>query len=480
MTQVFVDKVNETYIRVSCEPSIAQELSDYFTFDVPHAKFTPAFKIKAWDGKIRLYNRMTQLLYAGLLPYVQKFCKEREYEAEIDQQLDISTLPDDIDDFLKSLDLPMEVRDYQLMAFKHALQYNRALFLSPTSSGKSFIIYLLIRFFNRKTLIIVPTTTLVHQMASDFADYGLSDADDYIHKIHEGQEKYTNKLITISTWQSIYKRKKDFYKDYEVVIGDEAHLFKADSLTAIMTKLDHIKYRFGFTGTLDESLTNKLVLEGLFGAVVKVTTTAELIENKYAADFKIKAIVLKHTAEDKKRMAGCTYQEEIQFLTGHQKRNKVIANLSLSLKGNTLVLYNLVEDHGKPLYELIKNKAPDREVYFIHGGIDGEIRNDIRRTVEESENAIIVASYGTFSTGINIRNLHNIVFASPSKSRVRNLQSIGRGLRKSDTKDKAVLYDIADDLVWKKRKNHTIKHFVIRVKLYNEEKFEYKIYNMEL
>ena len=480
MTQVFVDKVNETYIRVSCEPSIAQELSDYFTFDVPHAKFTPAFKIKAWDGKIRLYNRMTQLLYAGLLPYVQKFCKERDYEVEIDQQLDISTLPDDIDDFLKSLDLPMEVRDYQLMAFKHALQYNRALFLSPTSSGKSFIIYLLIRFFNRKTLIIVPTTTLVHQMASDFADYGLSDADDYIHKIHEGQEKYTEKLITISTWQSIYKRKKDFYKDYEVVIGDEAHLFKADSLTAIMTKLDHIKYRFGFTGTLDESLTNKLVLEGLFGAVVKVTTTAELIENKYAADFKIKAIVLKHTVEDKKRMAGCTYQEEIQFLTGHQKRNKVIANLSLSLKGNTLVLYNLVEDHGKPLYELIKNKAPDREVYFIHGGIDGEIRNDIRKTVEESENAIIVASYGTFSTGINIRNLHNIVFASPSKSRVRNLQSIGRGLRKSDTKDKAVLYDIADDLVWKKRKNHTIKHFVIRVKLYNEEKFEYKIYNMEL
>lgn len=479
MEEVVVEYVNETYIRVVCEPSTAYELSDYFTFDVPNAKFTPAFKIKAWDGKIRLYNRATQLLYAGLLPYVQKFCEDRGYA--LSHPVDaLSSSNINVDELFSDMDLTMEVRDYQKAAFTHALKYNRALFLSPTSSGKSLIIYTLIRYYNRKTLIIVPTTALVHQMASDFEEYGLPDADDYIHKIFTGQEKYTNKLITISTWQSIYKNKKPYYKDFEVVIGDEAHLFKADSLTAIMTKLDHVKYRFGFTGTLDESLTNKLVLEGLFGAVNRVISTAELIEEGYASELKIKALVLRHSDEDKKLMSKATYQQEIDFLVSNPKRNKVIVDLTLTLKGNTLLLFKLVESHGKILYEMIKKKAPDREVYFIHGGIDGKIRNEIREKIERSENAIIIASYGTFSTGINIKNLHNIVFGSPSKSRVRNLQSIGRGLRKSDTKDKAVLYDISDDLVWKKRKNHTIKHFVTRIKLYNEEKFDYKVYNMEL
>ena len=451
MEEVLVEYVNETYIRVVCEPSTAYELSEYFCFDVPHAKFTAAFKIKAWDGKIRLYNRATQLLYAGLLPYVQKFCSERGYDYSFPTGV-VTSPPTNIDELLSDMDLTLEVRDYQKDAFTHALKYNRALFLSPTSSGKSLIIYMLIRYYNRKTLIIVPTTALVHQRASDIEDYGLPDADDYIHKIHEGQEKYTNKLITISTWQSIYKNKKPYYKDFEVVIGDEAHLFKADSLTAIMSKLDHIKYRFGFTGTLDESLTNKLVLEGLFGAVNRVITTSELIEEGYAADFKIKAIVLKHSDVDKKMMAGATYQQEIAYLAGNEKRNKLLTNLTLGLKGNTLLLFNLVETHGKLLYQMFKDQAPDREIYFIHGGIDGKIRNDVRQKIEQSENAIIIASYGTFSTGINIKNLHNIVFGSPSKSRVRNLQSIGRGLRKSDTKDRAVLYDIADDLVWKKKK----------------------------
>lgn len=463
-----------------CEKSIAQELSDYFTFEVPHARFTPAFKIKAWDGLIRLYNRTTQLLYAGLLPYVQKFCKEREYEYEIDASLEPNNPPQNTEEFIKSLNIPLEVRDYQLMAFEHAIQYNRGLFLSPTSSGKSLIIYLLIKYFNKKTLVIVPTTTLVHQMASDFAEYGLSDADDYIHKMYEGQEKYTDKMITISTWQSIYKRKKEFYNDYEVVIGDEAHLFKADSLVSIMTKLDNVKYRVGFTGTLDDSLTNKLVLEGLFGAVVKVISTAEMIERKFASALKIKAIVMTHPKEDRKRLAGKAYQQEIDYLVSNTKRNKFITNLSLTLKGNSLVLFNLVEKHGEVLFNMMKEKAPDREIYFIHGDVDGKIRDDIRKKIEDSENAIIIASYGTFSTGINIKNLHNIVFASPSKSRVRNLQSIGRVLRISKTKDKAVLYDLADNLTWKKKKNHTIKHFVYRVQLYNEEKFEYKIYNMEL
>lgn len=480
MEEVLVEPFNETYVRVVCEPSTAYELSDYFTFDVPGAKFMPSFKNKVWDGKIRLYNTMTRLLYAGLVPYITKFCQEREYEFK-------SNLPDLGTDLkatalevIKELNLPMQPRDYQLDAYLHGVKHNRALFLSPTASGKSFIIYLLTRFYQTKTLIIVPTTSLIHQLASDFESYGLEDADDNIHKIFSGQEKKTNKWITITTWQSIYKNPKSFYSEYQVVIGDEAHLFKASSLTSIMTKLEHIKYRFGFTGTLDGTQTHKLVLEGLFGVVKQVTSTAELIEQKHLSQFKIKAIVLKYPDEIRKQMAKTTYQQEIDFLVKNDERNKIIRELTLSLKGNTLLLFNYVEKHGQVLHDMIKDKAPDREIYFIHGGVDGEIRNEIREKIEQSDSAIIVASYGTFSTGINIKNLHNIVFASPSKSRIRNLQSIGRGLRKSEKKDTAYLYDIADDLVWKTYKNHTIKHFVERIKIYSEEKFDYKVYNMEI
>lgn len=478
MEEVVVEHVNETYVRVVCEPSTAYELSDYFTFDVPGAKFMPSYKNKVWDGKIRLYNTMTRLLYAGLEPYVEKFCQIRGYKFVTYDHL--VGEQKDFNDFLTTLNLSFTPRDYQLDAFAYGVKNNRALFLSPTASGKSFIIYLLMRYFNRKTLIIVPTTSLVHQMASDFETYGLTDAGDYIHKIFSGQEKKTDKLITITTWQSIYKNPKSFYSDYEVVIGDEAHLFKANSLTAIMTKLDNVKYRFGFTGTLDGTLTNKLVLEGLFGVVKHVTTTAELIDQKHLSKFKIKAVILKYSDEIRKQMAKSTYQQEIDFLVGNTQRNKIIQNLVLSLEGNSLLLFNYVEKHGQVLYDMIKAKAPDRDIYFIHGGVDGEYRNEIREKIEQSKNAIIIASYGTFSTGINIRNLHNIIFASPSKSRVRNLQSIGRGLRKSEDKDTAYLYDIADDLVWKTWKNHTIKHFVERIKIYSEEKFDYKVYNMEI
>jgi superfamily II DNA or RNA helicase len=175
-----------------------------------------------------------------------------------------------------------------------------------------------------------------------------------------------------------------------------------------------------------------------------------------------------------------TYQQEIEYLVLNEARNNFISNLALSIPGNTLVLYQYVDKHGRILHEMINKKANGRKVFFVSGEVDGDAREDIRRIVEQEKDAIIVASFGTFSTGINIRNLHNIIFASPSKSRVRNLQSIGRGLRKSETKDSATLFDIADDLRHKKRENYTLKHFVERIKIYSEEKFTFKIYKIEL
>ena len=478
MDIVKIEKVDETYNRVTCDPGIAYELNEYFTFDVPGAKFMPAYKSKFWDGKIRLYNTMTGMLYGGLLKYVEEFCNKRNYE--LDYVTDFSAEEfslKEAKEFCKTLNLTIDPRDYQLDAFVYGVRNRRSLLLSPTASGKSFIIYLLTRYYNAKTLIIVPTTSLVSQLASDFADYGF-ESDVNVHRIFSGQNKQTTKPITISTWQSIYKIPKEYFELFDVVIGDEAHLFKAKSLTSIMTKLNNCKYRFGFTGTLDGTETHKLVLEGLFGAVKSVTTTSKLIEQKHLSNFLIKAIILKYPDNVRKATTTLDYKSEMDFLVGLPERNNFIKNLALSLEGNTLLLFQYVEKHGKILYDMLKDQGIP--VHFVHGGVDGEEREEIRKIVEQSPSSIIVASYGTFSTGVNIRNLHNIIFASPSKSKIRNLQSIGRGLRKSDSKETATLYDIADDLSWKTRKNFTILHFVERMKIYNEEKFEYKIYPVNL
>lgn len=478
-------KYNEVFLKVECESDVAQELSEYFTFFVPGYKFMPAYRNKMWDGKIRLFNPMTRLIYAGIIKHLELFCQERKYELEIDDAYAANEYSlHEAKQFIASLNLPVQPRDYQIDAFTYAVRNNRGLLVSPTASGKSLIIYLLTRYYNVKTLIVVPTTTLVHQLASDFESYGFTSdngrGDPGIHKIYSGKEKETESQITITTWQSIYKQSKEWFKNYEVIVGDEAHLFKAKSLTSIMTKMETVKYRFGFTGTLDGTETHRLVLEGLFGPVRNVITTSELIDQKHVSDLRIKAIVLKYNDDIRKLMKGAAYQDEMDFIVTHAPRNRFIKNLTLSLEGNILLLFQYVDKHGKVLYDMLKSSDESKPVYFVHGGVDGEERNKIRELVEQKKNSIIIASYGTFSTGINIPSIQTVIFASPSKSRIRNLQSIGRGLRKSEGKEMATLYDISDDLTWKTSKNHTIQHFVERIKIYNEEKFEYKIYTVEL
>jgi len=352
--------------------------------------------------------------------------------------------------------------------------------LSPTASGKSLIIYLVTRYLAGKTLIIVPTTSLVSQLYKDFSDYGF-DSDNNVHQIMAGADKHTNKDIVISTWQSIYKQSKSWFDQFDVVIGDEAHQFKAKSLTSIMTNLENCAYRYGFTGTLDGTQTHKLVLEGLFGAVEKVTTTKTLMDEGNLSEFRIKSLILKHTKENCKLVSKYKYQEEIDYLVSSVARNNFITNLSVSLEGNTLLLFQYVDKHGKVLYNTICDKVQEnRKVFYVSGETKADKREDIRSIVENETNSIIVASYGTFSTGINIKNLHNVIFASPSKSKVRTLQSIGRGLRLGDNKEYATLYDIADDLTHGKKQNYTLQHFVERMKIYNEEKFSYKIYQIQL
>jgi len=487
MTQkIQIQKINDVYIKITAEADIRRELSDYFSFEVPGYKFTPQYRNRVWDGKIRLYSYATGQMYVGLYPYLKDWCnKKNVFVKEINQILTYNTVSAaDINELIKSYDITITPRDYQVDAFKFALENERGLILSPTASGKSLISYMLIRHYlniiDNKILIIVPTTSLVEQLYKDFKEYGY-DVENNVSRKYHGYDIEEDKRIVISTWQSLYKLPKQFFESFGAIIGDEAHLFKAVSLTKIMTKLVDCKYRIGMTGTLDDSKTHKLVLQGLFGQVNKVVNTKTLIEKKQLSDLKIICLILKHTEEEAKKLYGCKYHEELEYLATSETRNKYIRNLALNLQGNTLCLFQLVEKHGRKLYELIEERSGDnREVFFVYGGVDAEQREEIRSITEKSDNAIIVASYGTFSTGVNIRNLHNLIFASPSKSRIRNLQSIGRGLRIGDNKNKATLYDISDDLTFKEKKNFTLSHFQQRINIYNEEGFNYDIHNVQL
>jgi len=493
METIRVRKLNHATLKVLCDRGVGAELREYFSFYVPGYKFMPAYRNRLWDGKIRLYNQITGEIYAGLFPQIIRFAESREYKIDVEES-DYGSPnegqevnPDFMMKFVDALKLPFKIRDYQFDALCTGIQRKNAILLSPTGSGKSLIIYTLMRWllaaFDKKQkdiLIIVPTTSLVEQMYNDFKDYGY-DVDRHCHRIYSGKDKNTFKRVIISTWQSIHRFQHDWFERFGAVFGDECHGFKSKSLTTIMNKCTEAEYRFGTTGTLDGALTHELVLQGLFGKVYRVTSTRALQDNDTLAKLTIRRIVLQYNEKTRREFGKKTYQEEIEHIVNYDRRNVFIKNLTLDLKGNTLVLYNYVEKHGKPLYRLIKDNADEsRRIFFVSGDTAATDREAIRAIVEKQKNSITVASLGTFSTGINIRNLHNIVFASPSKSQIRVLQSIGRGLRKTDDGKDTTLYDIIDDISWKSKKNFGILHADERLRIYGREKFNHKTYRVGL
>lgn len=498
MADILLQKKNESYITISAEQSTLQELQDSFTFFAEGYKFNPKYKSKIWDGKIRLLkitHRNRGEVYFGLINQIISFCKSRDYTVELDESLKSksSITEKDLDEYLDHIreglkNANIEIRDYQYIGYTSSILKKRQLVLSPTSSGKSLNIYLICKYFSDKGLkglIVVPTVSLVHQITDNFREYSEHngwDAESNIHNIYTGQEKDTNKLITISTWQSLHNIKNEkFFQQYDYVIVDEVHTAKAVSLTNILEKCINASYRIGFTGTLDGLKVNEKTLIGLFGPINKLITTKELMDRKQVASFNIKCLVLKYDKETCKTLKKYKYQDEIKYLITNVKRNNFIKNLAFSMEKNTIILFNFVETHGKVIYELLLNSKHrnGRNIYFIHGGVDGEERERIRKIMETETNAIVVASSGTMSTGVSIKNLHNIIFAISGKSRIRNLQSIGRVLRLHEDKDSATLYDIADNLSIGKHQNFSLIHFLERIKTYNQEQFDYKLINVD-
>jgi superfamily II DNA or RNA helicase len=463
-----ITPVNHVYVQVACDDAIAQELSEYFAFDVPGARFMQAKFGKHWSGKIKLFTLRNHYIYRGLLPRILEFADARDYPVVDHTTAQAAYHVNTVRDSVANLHLPLIPRDYQLDALRHALNSLRCIILSPTGSGKSLIIYMLEELLAVRTLIIVPTLGLVTQMVNDFKSYGCSEA---IQIIQGGTTKVIAGRLTVSTWQSIYEQPASYFDQFGCVMVDEVHTAKAKSLTELMKKCTTAQYRFGFTGTMDNTDCHRLVLEGLFGAVQRVASTADLVKAKQLTPLRIKMCVLEYPDALKKELRRLPYETELDAIVTMDVRNEFIARLVTKTHGNTLVLFQFVEKHGLGLYQRISALAKGKTVHYIAGSVDGDERERIRQALALSDDNILVASYGTVQLGTNIPNLCNLVMAHPAKSSIRVLQSIGRVLRLAEGKDYATLYDLADDLRVKRYTNHLWHHAEARTQYYSTEHF---------
>ena len=484
MTDVVISKKNEINLQLDCPTHILYELQEAFSFDVEGASFSPAYRNKYWDGKIRLCSVASSTLPCGLVYRLCKWCDKHGYTWEfkdskyygVPYEVDRRIFQEGVELFMNKIS-NVKPREYQVDTVYHALKEYRKTIISPTGSGKSLMIYAIARYLKsieKKILIVVPTKSLVEQMYKDFKDYGW-DVEETCHRIYQGHSLDTNKPVVISTFQSIYGLQKGWYRQFDGIVGDECHNFKAKVLQGIMKKCPDAKWRYGFSGTLDGKNVNQLILEGHFGPVFRTTSSSDLMEKGFLAKLNVNIHILKHTHKTFN-----TYNDELEYLGECDERNHYICKLAGDLKGNVLVLFTRVEGHGIPLHERMQ-ELTNRPTHIVHGGTDVHQRERVREVAEASDNNIIFGSYGTMSTGVNIKNLHHVVFASPSKSRVRVLQSIGRGLRKGKGKDECVLYDIADDFRKNNTKeNFTLSHLTERIKYYISEDFTYEMTEVRL
>lgn len=500
MVDVHLRHIDYVHIKVETEPGILMELAEHLTFFAPNYKYSPKFKAKVWDGRISCINRLSGYCFAGLAQKIKKFCDSRNYSISFDTELYYDNISrKELQDHVDTLHLPSAItpREYQFESVLKCIKSKRRLLLSPTSSGKSLIIYLIGSWYKReKKLIIVPTAGLVAQFEGDLRDYGFKgDIVTSVGGLSKDNDIKSDYVIT--TWQSLNNGKtkmpKQWYSQFDCVFGDEAHGSSAACVKEILSNMNHCQYRFGTTGTLSDDGLSNATIEGLFGPQYRSISTEEMIKKNYASKLKIKCLVLKYETDviqdlrskfneiDKtaKSKGSQKYAAEIELITNNPARNKFLKNLILSLNGNRLVFFKMLE-HGRLLLETLSEEQ--EHVYHIDGSVSATKREQIRKDLEENENCILLGSLGTVSTGVNIKRLHHMIAASPSKSKIKVLQSIGRMLRLHSEKEEsgAVLYDIVDDLSAGSFKNYALAHFIDRCKIYDAEAFDYEIYSIKI
>lgn len=456
------------------------DLHEHFTIHAKNARFA---KKKGWGGEIRLFRLDTRTLHTGHLQELREWASTNGYTLDTDFEPDPNQITPEA--IRAEFDyLLFEPHDFQLSATAHCVNERRALIVSPTRSGKTLIAYMLAKLLPTPTLIIVPTTSLVLQMHGDFKNYGGERGDLQMIKGDKKTKgpvsKDVVKDIVVSTQASIRDLPPEWFNQFGCIIADEVHEYDAKTLRGIIEKATDVPYVFGMTGSLKDSKTSVKTLTGLFGPEYKTATTKELMDRGIVSNLVIKNLILKYNEEDRKAAHGLSYHDEMKFIIGHEKRNRILVELAKSLQGNALMMFFYVDDHGKVLYDLCVDLVSDKKVHYVDGSVDGEDRESIRAAFEIDDLNLGITSYKTFSTGITISNLVHIILCSPSKSRVRVLQTIGRALGLHENKIKAVVWDCIDDLEYQGEKNYTLEHCEERLVIYNQEDFDYELYPVQV
>ena len=486
MIEIF--KKDESTLFIKCDRDEAYNIQGYFEFYADNYIFHPKYKMHVWDGKIRLFNIKTCELPIGLFKSLITNLKTDGIHYEVKDEIieygkKIST--ENLLKFNNMLKCDKIPRDYQIRAVQLMMYLKKSIILSSTASGKSFIAFLffnLLKYLNPdyKFLLVVPTVQLVEQMYKDFIDYGkdFTDYDEYIHRIYTGKDKHTKKPITISTWQSLMRLDETYFHQFDCILIDECHLATGKEISKIVSNAINAEYKVGMSGTLKKAKTDVMQLESLFSNVHRVSKTIDLINAGHLTDVTINGLILKYPLEKCKFVKDLDFDQECKFVNGQKFKISFVSKLADSRNKNTLVLFKKIE-YGTNIFNYLKEHSK-KKIFYVDGTIQVDQREVVRKYFEENNDAIVVASYGTFSTGINITNLHNIIFAESMKSMIKVIQSIGRGLRKHKDKNKMYLFDICDDLSYGKHKNTLLKHFLERISYYDEEQFDYKIKEYKL
>lgn len=525
--------IEDIYKQSDIKVLIADMLSAY----VEGYRFTPSYRAGLWDGKERLYKLDENMMYfpKGMWRYLQRKIDTLP-DKSVQFEYISSTVYDQVSretfmEFVKTLEMPFEPYDYQIDASLESINSGRMTIGAATGAGKSCIIYLIMSWFRHcdmRSVLIVPNVSLVEQMYSDFKDYGIKNIED-VHRISAGREKHFNHIMTISTWQSLYNSPA-LFEDVDAILVDEVHGAKSNVFAEIiMPAAINCKYRIGLTGTMPPGYVDKLKILGALGPHKKFINAQGLIERGLATPVEIKMMYFNYSEADKEFAKKLKkYPDEIDWLNSHRGRNSTIAKYvnQISKSGNTLVMFTK-NDHGKTLLEeflkvkfgvsnivflekitpkrlaeipdgvqrVFVNTITDKDlktiakagfsteqfvslsqyhVYLIYGKVDSDVREEVRQLLEHLEDAVVFASFGTTSTGVSIKRIHNIVLASTTKSGIRLNQTIGRGMRLHTEKEKMKLWDISDDLSRKNKqgeviessKNHSLKHSEERLSMH--------------
>jgi len=491
---IIVNKKDEAFFQLKCKYDCALELKEFFSCHKKGFQFHPKYKYGSWNGKISFFNIEECTLPIGLYPQLNEFSKKFGYKLQLN--FDTSSMRNEISQedlqelYNNIFNENFMPREHQHISIKKCIEFKRGIIEAVTSSGKSNMLYALTRFIlatnpDKKVLIIVPSISLVNQMASDFEEYGFTEAKEYINKLYGTSKSYDkDRPILISTWQSIYKRPISFFKDFVGVLCDEVHIASTKSnmsgiggIHKVLSKCINAEYRLGFTGTLPEDKSDLWTIYGYLGPKLHKVGYKELMDKGILSKIKIANVIIKYPEQFCKMNKKRPYPEEVKEINNYEDRNKVFKFIldKIDKKENIIILCTYI-DHLIKIVKYIKENYKDRKIYQIYGKTDVDDREEIRKSIDNEEGVILVATFKTMGTGINIKRIHHVIFGSSTSSKINVLQSLGRGLRIHNTKKKLIVWDLIDNLTIKNKngtitKNYVFKHFEERIKFYKEAEF---------